>query len=311
MVSLGGLKDSVTDVIGLVRVLRDHGLVELSKPHHAALSAKRGERLGPVAALAVNGGEKFAGDPCITDEHGTITYGDFDRQSNALANALLAKGIARGSVIAVIARDHRGLLIALAAAGKAGLRLVMMNTGFGATQFVEVAQRENVSAILYDQEFTALADALPADMPRIITWLEGQAPQGITTLDEIAAGGDTSAPPEPDAAAGMVILTSGTTGLPKGATRGAMSPFASVLLLDRIPFPRKGTSMIVSPLFHATGFATAGVNLALGNRLVLRRRFDMGGWFKRHGFAVDQIVRRAQWLRSLNEPNLLNEQAFA
>lgn len=274
MVSLGGLKESVTDVIGLVRVLRDHGLVELSKPHHAALSAKRGERLGPIAALAVNGGEKFTDDPCITDEHGTITYGDFDRQSNALANTLLAKGIARGSVIAVIARDHRGLLVALAAAGKAGLRLVMMNTGFGATQFVEVAQREKVTAILYDQEFTALADELPVDMPRIITWLDGQAPQGITTLDEIAATADTSAPPEPDAAAGMVILTSGTTGLPKGATRGAMSPFASVLLLDRIPFPRKGTSMIVSPLFHATGFATAGVNLALGNRLVLRRRFD-------------------------------------
>lgn len=274
MVSLGGLKESVTDVVGLVRVLRGHGLVEFSRPHRVALAAKRGERLGPMAALAVNGGEKFADDPVVTDEHGTITYGDFDKQSNSLANALLAKGVARGSVIGVIARDHRGLLITMAAAGKAGLRLVMMNTGFGATQFVEVAEREKLSAILYDEEFATLADALPEHLPRVLTWVDGDAPEGVLTLDAIAATGDTTAPAEPDAAAGLVILTSGTTGLPKGATRGAMSPFASVLLLDRIPFPRKGTSMIVSPLFHATGFATSGVNLALGNRLVLRRRFD-------------------------------------
>ena len=52
-----------------------------------------------------------------------------------------------------------------------------------------------------------------------------------------------------------------------------MSPFASVLLLDRIPFPQ-GNIDDRLPLFHATGFATSGVNLALGNRLVLRRRFD-------------------------------------
>lgn len=274
MVSLGDLRESVSDVVGLVRVLRDHGLVELSRPQHVVLAAKRGERLGPIAALTVNGGEKFADDPCVTDEHGTITYGDLDWQSNALANTLLGMGLARGSVIAVIARDHRGLLITMAAAGKAGLRLVMMNTGFGITQFAEVAEREKVGAILYDEEFGELAAALPTHLPRILTWLDGQAPQGIPTLDEIAETGDPTAPAEPDSAAGMVILTSGTTGLPKGARRGAMSPFASVLLLDRIPFPRKGTSMIASPLFHATGFATCGVNLALGNRIVLRRRFD-------------------------------------
>ena len=129
MVSLGGLKESVTDVVGLVRVLRGHGLVEFSRPHRVALAAKRGERLGPMAALAVNGGEKFADDPVVTDEHGTITYGDFDKQSNSLANALLAKGIERGSVIGVIARDHRGLLITMAAAGKAGLRVLAVLTG--------------------------------------------------------------------------------------------------------------------------------------------------------------------------------------
>jgi fatty-acyl-CoA synthase len=71
-----------------------------------------------------------------------------------------------------------------------------------------------------------------------------------------------------------VILTSGTTGLPKGAPRETVSPLATAQIIDRIPFPRRGTMVIVSPIFHSTGWATYTVGAALGNKVVTARRFN-------------------------------------
>ncbi len=62
----------------------------------------------------------------------------------------------------LLCRDHRGLIIAMAACGKLGARLVLMNTGFAKPQFAQVCERENVKAVLHDSEFLGLLDALPA-----------------------------------------------------------------------------------------------------------------------------------------------------
>jgi fatty-acyl-CoA synthase len=72
----------------------------------------------------------------------------------------------------------------------------------------------------------------------------------------------------------MVLLTSGTTGTPKGAPRNKIDPLQSAQLLDRIAWPVGGAYCIAAPLFHATGLATCALGLALGNQVVLARRFD-------------------------------------
>ena len=40
------------------------------------------------------------------------------------------------------------------------------------------------------------------------------------------------------------------------------------------PWPRDAAYYIAAPLFHATGLATCALGLALGNRVVMARRFD-------------------------------------
>lgn len=95
-------------------------------------------------------------------------------------------------------------------------------------------------------------------------------------MDELIDAGDRRMPPAPARPGGFIILTSGTTGLPKGAPRTKVSPLASAMIADRIPFPRKGSVVIVSPIFHSTGFGMWTVATALGNKTVLLRRFDAG-----------------------------------
>lgn len=262
--------------------LIDRGIVEPLDIGAAVRTAKLARLYGPQATMAIQGGRRYADLPAVVDERGTLTYQQVDDQSWALAHGLQGLGLKEGSVVGLLCRDHRGLIIAMAGCGKLGVRLVLMNTGFAKPQFAEVCAREGVSVVMHDSEFLGLLDALPAELPRVLTWVDDDAelPEGAQTIDDIVAANPTRPLPPPSKSGGSVILTSGTTGLPKGAPRDAVSPFATAQIVDRVPFPRKGTMVIVSPIFHSTGWATYLVGAALGNKVVTARRFNAEGTLK-------------------------------
>ncbi|WP_229075631.1 acyl-CoA synthetase [Actinoplanes sp. DH11] len=252
-------------------VLRMHqiGIVNLARPDRLLRMAANNGRLGPQAALIMKAAAEHPDAPALTDEHGTLTYRELDAQSNALAHALKSFGLPDRSVVGVLARDHRGLILAISATARATLRLALMNTGLAKQQLAEVVAREKVRVLLHDDEFADLASAV--DIPRYLTW--GSVP-GTTTIEELGAGRPRTPLPLPDRPGGFIILTSGTTGLPKGAPRTKVSPLASALIADRIPFPRQGAAVFASPLFHSTGFGSWTVGLSLANHAILLRRFD-------------------------------------
>lgn len=275
---LGQIIESGHAVVRLV----DRGIIEPLDIGAAVRSAKLAQLYGPQATMAIQGGRRYADLPAVVDERGTLTYKQVDDQSWALAHGLQRLGLKEGSVVGLLCRDHRGLIVAMAGCGKLGVRLVLMNTGFAKPQFAEVCAREGVSVVMHDSEFLGLLDALPAELPRVLTWVDNDAelPDGAQTIDDIVAANPTGPLPPPSKPGGSVILTSGTTGLPKGAPRDAVSPFATAQIVDRVPFPRKGTMVIVSPIFHSTGWATYLVGAALGNKVVTARRFNAEGTLK-------------------------------
>ena len=71
-----------------------------------------------------------------------------------------------------------------------------------------------------------------------------------------------------------VILTSGTTGTPKGAPRGEADIDGAVAMLSKMPFKTGGTTYIAAPLFHTWGLAHLNLAMLLGSTVVLRRKFD-------------------------------------
>ena len=259
-----------------VKRLRDTGILELGNLGVTLETAKNAGVYGGQAALAIQGGRKYPTLPAVVDERGTSTYKQIDDESTAFARGLTQLGVGVGSVVGLLCRDHRGFVIAMVACGKLGARFVLMNTGFAKPQFADVCARENVKAVLHDSEFSDLLAALPADLPRVLTWVDegSDPPAGTPTIDDIIAANSSEPLPAPSKAGGSVILTSGTTGLPKGAPRVTVSPLATAELVDRIPFPRKGTMVIVSPIFHGTGMATYLAGASLGNKVVTTRRFQ-------------------------------------
>jgi fatty-acyl-CoA synthase len=256
-------------------VLRRSGMVPVTRPDQALRSLIAVRRLGPVAGAAIAAALRDSRAIGLVDELGPLTYQQLDARSNALARAFADRGLGPGSVIALLARDHRGAVDTMVAAGKLGARLLLMNTGFATPQLVDVARREQVSAIVHDEEFTELVSALDADLPRIIAWVaDGTHDTAIPTLDELITSTDDRPVPAPPAPGGLILLTSGTTGTPKGAPRTVRSPLAAAQFLDRIPLRAREATMLAAPLFHGTGLSQFLLSFALGSTVVLRRKFD-------------------------------------
>ncbi|MEV0245499.1 acyl-CoA synthetase [Nocardia sp. NPDC050712] len=275
--SLSGTARKVGDLASGVNVMRKRGLFNPLRLDHAAKSAINVLKFGPFAGVVMHAAQSTPQAAAIVDERGELTYGQLDEQSSALARGLAAQGLRPGDVIALLARDHRGMVLSLLAAGKLGVRAVLMNTGFAKPQFADVAAREQVKAVLHDSEFFGLMSAIPAEIPRVLTWVDAKdnADPSIPTIESVSAGQSTATHPAPEKPGGMIILTSGTTGTPKGAPRDRVSPIASAQFLDRVPLPRGGTMLMAAPIFHGTGLSQFTLGLALGNRVIFQqRRFD-------------------------------------
>jgi fatty-acyl-CoA synthase len=211
----------------------------------------------------------------LVDEAGTLTFGQLHARSNALAHALREDGIRAGDRIAILCRNHRHWVDAYAATNKLGAHALLMNTAFSAPQLAEVAEREDAAAIIFDAEFAPLLQAAGAGRRRYVAWSYDGEAGADATVNGLIADGDPSDLDPPAQQGKAVILTSGTTGAPKGARRAqpqSLDPVAA--LLERIPLRARGRTMIAAPLFHSWGFTHFTLGLALNSTIVLRRRFD-------------------------------------
>ncbi len=211
----------------------------------------------------------------LIDERGELTFGEIDGRSNAVADQLARLGVREGDAVALLARNHRGFLDAALAIAKLGADTVLLNTAFAAPQLGEVCEREGAVVVIHDEEFGDLVDRSGVELPRVLSWVEDSSGEtGLDSLDDLIARGSRASVPAPRREGRTIILTSGTTGTPKGAPRGGGNLSAAVALLERIPLRTGWRSHVAAPLFHTWGFAHLSLSMLLGSTVVLTRRFD-------------------------------------
>ena len=169
----------------------------------------------------------------LVDELGELTFGEMHRRSNALARGLAGFGVAEGDSVAIMCRNHRGFVDASLAVAKLGADLLYLNTAFAGPQLVDVLEREQPRVVIHDEEFGGLLDA--ADVQhRLIAWADGD-PGDLQTIESLIERYPDADLEPPGRHARIVILTSGTTGTPKGAPRTEAGIGAAVSLLSRMP----------------------------------------------------------------------------
>jgi fatty-acyl-CoA synthase len=231
-------------------------------------------RYGLLGAATVIAAARDTDGAALIDERGELTFGELDSRTNALANQWRRLGLGPGARVAVLAGNHRGFLEAVYAAAKCGAGVVLLNTGFGGAQLADMVAREDVDLLVYDDDHSAVVADVHPRLGRLRAWAPTPDPDA---LDALIERGDTAPPPRSGGRPKIVILTSGTTGVPKGAARS--EPFSLIpvgALLDKVPFHGREVTECCVPLFHSLGFSHAMMAMVLGSTLVLRREFDAG-----------------------------------
>ncbi|MGW5310242.1 AMP-binding protein [Nocardia thailandica] len=265
----------LTDTLAAVRVLHRRGAIDLRHPAELVRTARDAASSGPVVAALAHGARTAPEATALVDDRGALTFTQLDRLANAVADTLVARGVTRETVLGALCRDHRGLVLALVVAGRIGARIVLLNTGTAGPQLREVLARERVGTLITDPEFLDRLGGESGKLSVILSDADTVEPPRHPCLDDLAAAGRDTPLPAPAEPGGIVVLTSGTTGVPKGAPRTRVTPLQSAQFLDRIPVPTGSTIVLAAPLFHGTGLSQFILGWALGNAIVVRRhRFD-------------------------------------
>ncbi|MFZ2112996.1 MAG: acyl-CoA synthetase [Solirubrobacteraceae bacterium] len=260
----------------VAKVLLGTGILTPTRPDRAVRSVLALKRWGPTPAAAYTiSAARFPEREALIDERGTLTFEEVHLRTNALAREMRAAGIKEGDSVAIMCRNHRGFVETTIACSKLGAGSLYLNTAFARPQITDVMRRENPAGLVYDADFANLVAEGGEGRKRFVGWSEPGAGQTDPLLEDLIAKGSTADLTPPAESGGVVILTSGTTGTPKGAARkqpDSLEPAAA--LFSKIPLRARETTMIAAPMFHSWGFAHFTLGLPLASTLVLRRRFD-------------------------------------
>jgi acyl-CoA synthetase (AMP-forming)/AMP-acid ligase II len=218
--------DRLADAAGLIATMRRARLIAPMRPdkYLRIAAAMQRENMGITSGFA-SAAQRCPDRPGLVDELGTLTWREIDRRSDAFAAALQALPAGPPTVIGIMARNHRGFVEALIASNRIGADVLLLNTSFAGPALAEVVERERADAVIYDEEFTATVDRALAgnpDVTRIVAWTD--TPDQDTTVEKMISDHAGRRPRRASKGRAqkksrVILLTSGTTGTPKGAAR--------------------------------------------------------------------------------------------
>jgi acyl-CoA synthetase (AMP-forming)/AMP-acid ligase II len=267
---IGKVRESLTllSQVGLLPAMRPDKYVRIA-------TALRREGITSTSGIAMSA-RRCPNHPGFIDELGPLTYRELDQRANALAAALQQLTVDSPSSVGIMCRNHRGFLDALAATDRIGADVLLLNTAFAAPALAEVVGRERPDILVYDEEFAESVDQALADNPgtqRIVAWTDDGG--GAAPTVEKLIGQHAGRRPRPTGRKGkLILLTSGTTGTPKGAKRSGGGIGELMAVLSRIPWRAEAAVVVAAPMFHAWGYGQLLTSLLLSCTVVTRRKFD-------------------------------------
>jgi len=214
------------------------------------------------------------------------TYAELEAEANRLGNALVSLGVTPGEKVVWCGPNSRQVVAFVNAARKAGAVSVPLNYRLTAEEALYVVDNCDATIAYVDAEqapmFAAIRDRL--DKLRQIIVYGGEPPAGMLGDDFVAAA-SADRPPEPgeENTGGTMIYTSGTTGKPKGAVRRlSLNPDNTVVigLLGLIGYRPDDIYLTSGPLYHSGPGGFMGIALALGQTIVIQRKFDPEDWLR-------------------------------
>ncbi len=257
-----------------------------------------------VGSWTARRARKTPGQAAIVHD-GTITsYAELHDRVIRLAASLRARGIGRGDRVAYLGPNHPAFLEAMFATWAAGGVFVPLNARLAVPEISQ--QLAGAGAAML---FCAAERADAARDPGVIAAVGTvvQAGPGYESLIAAGSGGWADEPVSLDDPC-LIMYTSGTTGLAKGATltHGNITWNAVNVLVDT-DLRSDEVALVVAPLFHTAALNMLSLPVLLkGGTLVIEAAFDPGralSLIARHRVSVmfgvpaiyDAIAARPEW----------------
>ncbi|MFI6579165.1 AMP-binding protein [Nocardiopsis sp. NPDC050513] len=260
--------------LSTVRVLVRSGVISPGRPDRIVRQLRALRVWGAtVAGAYAAANERVPDAVAIVDERGAFTFREMVLRGRALARELHRAGVGAGSRVGVLCRNHSAFVQTMIACGRLGADAVLLNTGLAPGQLAAATTANQVSVLVLDEEFDAQCAEVPSDVARVRAW--GDGPAGGLRVPWSAQESAEAEPAPPERPGRLIILTSGTTGTPKGARRPTpRGPRDAAAILSRIPLNSADRILVSAPAFHAWGLAGVQLGMTMRATLVMRRRFD-------------------------------------
>jgi len=246
------------------RALVSSGLLGPPGPLTALRLARELYRSGtnPYTLLAL-AAARWPDRTAIVDDDGALTYRELQAKTESLARELSGNGLGRGHAAGIMCRNGRNFVAAVFAAALVGADVVPMNTDFRSNALASTLNTHQIATVVADSEF--------AEQIR-------QAAASVTVIDPATVESQPGDPRPKVATAGrIVLLTSGTTGVPKSVPRSprlSLGFGVGVTLLERTRLSVGSRIMLAAPMFHGFGLGTLILAVSLGGTIITHRRFD-------------------------------------
>jgi acyl-CoA synthetase (AMP-forming)/AMP-acid ligase II len=231
-----------------------------------------------------------ADKPAVIDDRGDgapaviWSFSELERQANRLANVLLGLGVAPRDKIVWCGQNSLGVVRMMHAARKIGATAVPLNYRLSPEEAAYVIDNCDAVLVYADAEYADLMRKIRGDVPKLRHVLIFDGPGATDQLDVarlLAESSDAEPAAERAEASATMIYTSGTTGRPKGALRTAASdPQQQLALLQLFGCRPDDVYLTTGPLYHSGPGGFAVVAHALGNTVVLQRKFDPEDWLR-------------------------------
>ena len=234
---------------------------------------------------------RFPKQTAIIDDLGEITWAELRDQINQLTHALNERGVEPGDSVAVLARNHRYIVMAMIAIMQAGGRVLLLNTMASGSQLTELADargrevhhpRRGVPARRREGRPRPAAARPGRDRrprhPERRRHPRGPADQGSRPSPRSPARSSSSRPARP--------------GCPRARNaRSRRASTRSVAFFGAIPYRGNSTIVLAAPLFHSWGLINFSFGLSTVPTYVMRRKFKADQVLERHRGAPGRGAR--------------------
>ena len=211
----------------------------------------------------------------------TWTFAELEQWARRIASTLGSLGVAAGDRVVWCGPNSATVVALIHGCRMAGVTAVPLNYRLTADEAGYVLDNSDAAVAWVDAEYAPLITTARGAAPRLHTVLSflGTA-DGCDDGDALIASSEPAADVD-SAAAGTMIYTSGTTGRPKGAVRGTTGdPAQTAALLQLIGYVPDDVYLTTGPLYHSGPGGFGAIAHALGNTVVVQRKFDPEDWLR-------------------------------